>query len=107
MVSWKKLNREHSIILTICWIVFLAIAMILISGLPQDVPIKPGTGHWEIEVVEQDAGRKTGEIVRWVGEPDWDKVSWEVKIAHQYSLVLIPAAILIFFLALLPSIKHS
>ena len=98
---------KRTAINTICWIVFLAIAMILISGLPQDVPIKAGTGHSVTEWEEEGDYRRGGWVTRWVGESDWDKVSWEVRIAHQYSLVLIPAAILIFFLALLPSIKHS
>jgi hypothetical protein len=83
----------------LCWVGVIAIAAILLIALTQEVPTKSGTGHWETEEVEQ--GRQTAEIQRWVGEPDWDKVSWEVRIGRQYFIPLLILGVLLLSVALM------
>lgn len=82
-----------------CWVGVVLIAAILLIALTQEVPIKPGTGHWETEVVEQ--GRQAAEIQRWVGESDWDKVSWEVRIGRQYFIPLLILGVVLLSVALM------
>jgi len=83
------------LIKVVCWTSFLFIVAVLVVGLPQEIPIVPSTGHSVTEWEEEGDYRHGGWVTRWVGDLDWDKTSWEVRIAHQYVLLLVPVGIVL------------
>ncbi|MFC2044155.1 hypothetical protein ACFLT8_03035, partial [Chloroflexota bacterium] len=82
------------------WVYLIFVAGILLIAHTQEVPLKAGTAHWEIDVLDEGDYRNSREIQRWTGEPDWNEASWEIRMGRQYIFLTVPLGLLFLYGAL-------